>query len=146
MNAPEKTILLVEDDENDVFFMRRAMQKTNLSLPMHVVMDGQSAMDYLDGTGEYQDRTEYPLPVAVFLDLKLPYVHGFEVLSWIREKPALHGLPVIVLTSSPEDRDRRQAEALGAKAYCVKPPTCEMLLEALSFLSESPVAGTPSIR
>src|ERR1051325_6875350 len=100
MNAPEKTILLVEDDENDVFFMRRAMQKTNLSLPMHVVMDGQSAMDYLDGTGEYQDRTEYPLPVAVFLDLKLPYVHGFEVLSWIREKPALHGLPVIVLTSS----------------------------------------------
>jgi len=146
MTSTNKTILLVEDDENDVFFMRRAMQKTNLSLPMYVVMDGQTALDYLGGAGDYQNRVEYPLPAAVFLDLKLPYLHGFEVLAWIREQPNLRGLPVVIFTSSPEDRDRRQAEALGAKAYCVKPPTSEMLLEALSFLSERPLAGSPSMR
>src|SRR6266702_6744499 len=103
-----KTILLVEDDENDVFFMRLAIQKANLNVSMQVAMDGQSAIDYLDGNGDYSDRTKYPLPRAVFMDLKLPYVHGFEVLAWIRQKPSLRDLPVMILTSSPEDRDRRK--------------------------------------
>jgi len=144
MAESDKTILLVEDDENDVFFMRRALQKANLSLSVHVVMDGQAALDYLSGTGDYHDRTRYPLPVVVFLDLKLPYVHGFEVLGWIRSQPTLRGLPIVILTSSPEERDRRQAESLGAKAYCVKPPTREMLLDALSFLSVNGLSSAPS--
>ncbi len=141
-----KTILLVEDDENDVFFMRRAIQKANLNLSMQVAMDGQSAIDYLDGNGDYSDRTKYPLPRAVFMDLKLPYVHGFEVLAWIRQKPSLRDLPVMILTSSPEDRDRQEAEKLGAQAYCVKPPTREMVLDALAPLLGDLLAGPSSIR
>ncbi len=141
-----KTILLVEDDENDVFFMRRAIQKANLNLSMQVAMDGQSAIDYLDGNGDYSDRTKYPLPRAVFLDLKLPYVHGFEVLAWIRQKPSLRDLPVMILTSSPEDRDRQEAEKLGAQAYRVKPPTREMVLDVLAPLLGDLLAGPSSIR
>jgi len=141
-----KTILLVEDDENDVFFMRRAIQKANLNVSMQVAMDGQSAIDYLDGNGDYSDRTKYPLPRAVFLDLKLPYVHGFEVLDWIRQKPSLRDLPVMILTSSPEDRDRQEAEKLGAQAYCVKPPTREMVLDVLAPLLGDLLAGPSSIR
>ena len=141
-----KTILLVEDDENDVFFMRRAIQKANLNVSMQVAMDGQSAIDYLDGNGDYSDRTKYPLPRAVFMDLKLPYVHGFEVLAWIRQKPSLRDLPVMILTSSPEDRDRQEAEKLGAQAYCVKPPTREMVLDVLAPLLGDLLAGPSSIR
>jgi len=146
MALTDKTILLVEDDENDIFFMKRALQKANVSAPVQVVMDGQAAVNYLSGAGEYQDRTNYPLPSAVFLDLKLPYVHGFEVLAWIRQQPSLASLPVVVLTSSPEDRDRRQAEELGARAYCVKPPTREMLLETFALLAECDLAGAASTR
>lgn len=140
--------MLVEDDENDVFFMRRALHKANLEIPMHVVMDGQAAVDYLQGTAEYADRTQHPLPDLVLLDLKLPYLHGFEVLEWIRQQPLFRELPVIVLTSSPEERDRRQAAALGAQAYCVKPPTREMVLEFLTPVREDEVsaAASPSIR
>lgn len=146
MNSRNKNILLVEDDENDVFFMQRAMQKANISFPMHVVMDGQAALDYLSGTGRYQDRNQYPLPDLMFLDLKLPYVHGFEVLSWVREHPVLSELPVIILTSSPEERDQRQAEELGVRSYCVKPPTRAMVLEAVAPLVEDFAAGSPSMR
>ena len=82
----------------------------------------------------------------MFLDLKLPYVHGFEVLTWIRQKPSLRKLPVMILTSSPEERDRQQAEKLGAQAYCVKPPTREMVLEVLAPLLGDLLAGPSSIR
>jgi CheY-like chemotaxis protein len=137
MDHMNKIILLVEDDENDVFFMRRALQKANLELPLKVVMDGQSAIDYLEGNGDYADRTQNPLPGLILLDLKLPYLHGFEVLAWIRQHPTFEELPVVILTSSPEERDRRQAAALNAQAYCVKPPTREMMLEVLSPLVEA---------
>jgi len=140
------TILLAEDDENDVFFMRRAIQKADLNLSMQVALDGQSAIDYLNGNGDYSDRRAYPIPQAVFLDLKLPYVHGFEVLAWIRQQPSLRDLPVMILTSSPEERDRREAEKLGAQAYCVKPPTREMVLDVLGPLVGDLLAGPSSIR
>jgi len=141
----EKTILLVEDDENDVFFMRRALQKAKVNVPLQVVMDGQSAVDYLEGKAEYADRTRYPLPALLLLDLKLPYLHGFDVLAWIGQQPALQGLPVVILTSSPEDRDRTRAKTLGARAYCVKPPSAEMVLEIVAPLVEE-LTGSPSMR
>lgn len=124
-------ILLVEDDENDVFIMNRAVAKANLNLTMHVATNGREAIDYLSGSGKYSDRESYPLPQHVFLDLKLPYVHGFEVLEWIRNEAHLGSVSVFVLTSSPEERDREKAEGLGAKGYLVKPPTRQMLLELL---------------
>ncbi len=130
-----RTLLLVEDNEDDVFLMRRALRKANITLPLQVAMDGQEALDYLSGSGRFADRSQFPLPALVFLDLKLPYVHGFEVLAAIRQNEALRELPVIVLTSSPEERDRQQAQLLGAKAYFVKPPTGDQLSRAMQFLA-----------
>src|SRR6267142_4902399 len=82
-------ILLVEDNEDDVFLMQRAMSKANLRPPLHVAVNGQDAIDYLVGTGAYADRAAYPLPHCIFLDLKLPFVDGFEVLEWLGAQPAL---------------------------------------------------------
>jgi CheY-like chemotaxis protein len=129
-------LLLVEDDENDVFLMQRAMSRANLGSPIHVAVNGQDAVDYLGGVGKYGDRATYPLPHCIFLDLKLPFVHGFEVLEWMRSQPSLQEINVIVLTSSPEERDRQRATELGAKAYLVKPPTAQSLQEVIQFLPE----------
>jgi CheY-like chemotaxis protein len=129
-------ILLVEDDENDVFLMQRAMSKANLASPIYVAVNGQEAVDYLSGEGKFSDRTAYPLPHCIFLDLKLPFMHGFEVLEWIRSQPSLQEINVLLLTSSAEDRDREKATQLGAKAYLVKPPTAQVLLEVIRYLPE----------
>ena len=125
------TILLIEDDEHDAFFLKRALQRTRPDLNLQLTTDGQQAVDYLDGNDEYCDRGKYPLPSLIFVDLKLPYLSGFQVLEHIRTNPSLVGIPVAVLTSSAEERDRQRAFALGAKAYLVKPPTPQMLLEVL---------------
>ncbi|HYG22911.1 MAG TPA: response regulator [Verrucomicrobiae bacterium] len=146
MTDQTRTLLLVEDSEDDVFLMRRALRKANIQLPLHVVMDGQEALDYLGGVGKFKDRSQFPIPLLVFLDLKLPYVHGFEVLQWIRQHETLSTLPVVVLTSSPEERDRQQAHQLGAKAYYVKPPQGEALVQAVdaAMESKSPDIAAPS--
>jgi len=127
-----KVILLVEDDENDVFFFRRALAKAGFEVPLQVVSDGEQALQYLNGNGKYADRAAHPLPDIIFLDLKLPYVNGLEILEHIQKKPALEKIEVIVLTSSPEDRDRKRAFELGAKEYLVKPATPTTLLQILA--------------
>lgn len=135
MNADESlgpVILLIEDNEDDVFLMRRALRNAKLSVSLHVVTDGQQGLDYLDGVEKFSDRVLFPMPGLVLLDLKLPYVHGFEVLAWIRQKASLKNLAVAVLTSSPEERDLQKALDLGATTYLVKPPTPEMILHVLS--------------
>ena len=126
------TILLVEDNEDDVFIMRLALKQAGVLNPLQVVTDGQLALDYLAGSGRYSDRARFPLPFIVFLDLKLPFVHGFEVLSWIGSQEFLKSITIIVLTGSDQEKDQQRADALGARAYLVKPPTAEKLLEVLS--------------
>ena len=128
------TILLVEDNEDDVFAMSRALNLGNFTNPLQVVTDGQQAVDYLSGAGQYSDRENYPLPFIVFLDLKLPYVDGFEVLTWIRKQPVLDAIVVVVLTSSAEERDHQRAYALGARSYLIKPPTPECLADIFGSL------------
>jgi CheY-like chemotaxis protein len=135
MTESEKIILLVEDDDNDVFFMRRALGKAGLELPLHVVSDGEQALQYLNGDGEYADRAAHPLPGIIFLDLKLPFVSGLEVLEQISKNSELSAIEVIVLTSSSEERDRKRAFALGAKEYLVKPATPQTLLKILGSSS-----------
>jgi CheY-like chemotaxis protein len=144
MNEPIKTLLLIEDNEDDVFLMRRALRKANISLPLQVAMDGQEALDYLSGLGKFADRSSFPVPSLVFLDLKLPYVHGFEVLQWIRQQEPLKHLPVVILTSSPEERDRHQADQLGAKAYFVKPPNGDLLQKTMRFVNEHQTSAVTS--
>jgi CheY-like chemotaxis protein len=118
----EKSILLVEDNEDDAYLMTRALRTAEIDSPVHVVTDGEQAMDYLKGTGRYIDRGEYPLPSLILLDLKLPRVSGFEVLEWIQRESSLPQLVVIVLSSSGEVRDVNMAYRFGARSYLVKPP------------------------
>jgi CheY-like chemotaxis protein len=131
MNMISDTLLLVEDNRDDVFFLQRALQKANISTPIEVAQDGQAAIDYLKTGIGCRELAPRPLPGVVLLDLKIPYVSGFEVLKWIREQPALAKLAVVILTSSPEQRDREMALALGATGYLVKPPTAEMMRQLL---------------
>ncbi len=119
--STHQTILLVEDDENDVVFMELALEKAGLGEAFQVAEDGEEAINYLSGQGEFADRARFPLPALVFLDLKLPRVMGMEVLKWIRDQPELDTMVVIMLTSSQQRSDIQKACALGANSYLVKP-------------------------
>lgn len=123
------TILLVEDNEDDAFFMSQALKDAGITNPLKHLEDGQAAIDYLSGTGKFSDREKNPLPMVVFLDLKMPMKSGHDVLAWIRAQPQFEKLVVIVLTSSNEERDLKRAYELGANSYVVKPPTAKQLLE-----------------
>jgi len=115
-----EVILLVEDREDDILLIRRAFGKASLTNPLQVVRSGEEAIAYLSGEGKYSNRAEYPLPVVVLLDLKMPGMDGFEVLQWIRQEEGIRGLPVLVLTSSNEMRDVNRAYQLGANSFFVK--------------------------
>jgi CheY-like chemotaxis protein len=128
------TILVVEDTEDDVFFLKRALREAAIVQPLRVVVDGQQALDYLAGRGEYADRAQYPLPALILLDLKLPYVMGLDVLRWIRQRPEFNHVPVAVLTSSQQDSDLTATHRLGGNAYLIKPPTREKLLDLMRTL------------
>ncbi len=114
-------ILQVEDDEHDVFFLKRAFQEVGISNPIQVVRDGQEAVDFFSGEGQFADRVRFPLPCLVLLDLKLPRKNGLEVLEWLRGERRLPSLPVIVFSSSAHPEDIEQAYRRGANSFVVKP-------------------------
>ena len=128
------SVLLVEDDPNDVLLIKRAFTKANLQIPMHVLDNGEAAVSYLSGTGDYSDRDQHPLPILLLLDLKLPCRSGHEVLAWLRQQPSLKRLPVVVLTSSQERGDIDRAYDLGANSYLVKPVAFNALIEIVKML------------
>jgi CheY-like chemotaxis protein len=117
-----KTVLLVEDNDNDVFMMKMACQRTGIPHAFRVVSDGDAAVEYLSGSGAYGDLAAYPPADVVFLDIKMPRRDGHEVLKWIRSQPGLKNLPVIMLTGSDQDADVTQAYQLGATSYLQKIP------------------------
>ena len=117
----EQYILLAEDDPNDVMLLQRAFQKAGLRDRLKIVGDGEQAIEYLRGRGEYTDREQFPLPFMLLLDLKMPGTDGFEVLQWLRAEPSLKRLLVVVLTSSNLQADVDRAYDLGANSYLVKP-------------------------
>ncbi len=127
MNA----LLIVEDSDDDVFFLRRALKTAGVTCPIFVAEDGRKAIDYMQGKGAYGNRAEYPLPDLILLDLKLPYVMGLDVLKWIREQPELAAIRVVVLTSSQLERDMEATFQLGGNGYLTKPATPEKLKEIL---------------
>ena len=128
-------ILLAEDEQNDVFLIKRAFQKAQLLNPIRVVSDGQEAISYLRGDGDYADRARFPLPTLVLLDLKMPRMGGFDVISWVRQQPGLKRLPLVVLTSSRDGPDINRAYELGANTYLVKPVEFDGLVEMMKNLS-----------
>ena len=124
-------ILLVEDDPHDVELTLRALR--NVANPVKVVSDGEEALEFIFGTGRYQ--AEGPLvPKVVFLNLKLPKVDGLEVLKRVKGDPRTRLIPVVVLTSSREERDLVESYALGANSYIVKPVDFEKFVEAVRQL------------
>jgi CheY-like chemotaxis protein len=113
----------VEDEVNDVFFMKHAFKAVEILHPLQVAQNGRKAIEYLSGKGQYADRNAFPMPGLVLLDLNLPYVMGLDVLKWVRSQPALKALVVIILSSSQLRPDVEKAYQLGANAYLVKPST-----------------------
>lgn len=124
-------ILLVEDDEDDAFAFRWSLAKTQVDRPTQVVTDGRQAVAYLRGDGKFADREEHPVPCVIFLDLKLPFLNGHEVLAWIRQQSEYADLPVVILSGSDEDRDHKRAEENGANGYLVKPVNPAALAAAI---------------
>ncbi len=129
-------ILYVEDEENDALFVKLALEHAAVQTPLQVVTDGQQALRYLSGNGKYKDREQYPFPCLVLLDLNLPLVSGFEVLTWVRSQPSMNDLPVVVFSSSNQPQDIQQAQQLGADDYLVKPVNMGKLDELLRALKQ----------
>lgn len=118
---PRPAILLVEDNPDDIILTRRALSKAGVEALLPTVTDGDAAVRYLEGADEFADRERSPIPLLVLLDWKLPRRSGLEVLTWIRSRPALAVLPVVVLTSSRQQEDIEQAYRAGANSYLEKP-------------------------
>src|SRR5438105_8504281 len=124
-------ILLAEDDKNDVFLMRRGLEKAGVPNPLVVVENGREVIDYLAGNPPYLPRDKYPLPGLMLLDLKMPWMDGFDVLAWLRTKKQFDTLPVVVLTSSKLQSDIDRSRQLGVYDYRVKPQALEDLVRLL---------------
>ena len=124
-------ILLVEDNEDDVFLLQRAFRKAGIENPLQVVIDGQQALDYLEGKEAYADRVKFPLPFVLFLDLNMPRKKGLEVLEQIRATPSLRSLMVNILSSSTRSADINRAADLGANTYFIKPTQLEKFQELI---------------
>jgi len=129
-----KTILVVEDNRQDEMLMLRALKKVNLANQIVVARDGQQAVDYLFRQGEFANRGEPDLPTVVLLDINLPRLSGLEVLERIRSDQRTRLLPVVLLTSSDEERDRLRGYASGANSFVRKPLDFSEFAETVSRL------------
>ena len=127
-----KAVLYVEDDDNDLFFFRTALQRAGRMEPLYVCRDGQEAIDFLARDGMYpQSQPEENLLCLVIVDLNLPKKTGFEVLQWIRQESRLLAIPVVVFSGSNHSSDMQRSYALGANAFLVKPSNSERMLNVV---------------
>jgi two-component system, response regulator len=130
----KKTILLVEDNPDDVALTLRAFEKNNIANRIVVATDGVEALDYLFGTGRHSGRNPAEMPALVLLDLKLPKIDGLEVLRRLRADQKTQLMPVVILTSSKEETDLVNGYALGANSYVRKPVDFNQFMEAVRHL------------
>ena len=131
-----RPILLVEDNRDDVLFIKRAMEKAGIVNPLHVASDGKDAIEYLEKIIANSTIARHPLPALVLLDLQLPCVRGMDVLKWIREQAALRTLIVIIHSSSHLDVDIAEAYRLGANSFLVKAPASAELIRMMKLIKE----------
>ncbi len=134
MAPEEKTILLVEDNPDDEALTLRALKRAKIRNEVVVARDGVQALDYLFGTGKHAGRDTTLVPQVVLLDLKLPKVDGLDVLRRLRADERTRFLPVVILTSSSEERDRIEGYRLGANSYVRKPVDFTRFAEAVQHL------------
>lgn len=114
-------ILLAEDSEADVFFLLRAFKAANLRNPVHVVRSGTEALEYLSGSGNYEDRQKYPMPGVVFIDLKMPKPDGFDVLRWKEQQKSLPRILWVAVSNFDAVKTINEAYAAGATTFLAKP-------------------------
>lgn len=131
---PFVEILLVEDNPNDEELTLRVLQQHRISNRVYVVRDGEEALDFVFGTGQYEERNTDDRPKVILLDLKLPKVDGLEVLKRIKSDPSTRTIPVVVLTSSREERDIINSYELGVNSYIVKPVDFQQFSESVRQL------------
>jgi CheY-like chemotaxis protein len=130
-----ETILLVEDNSDDVELIKYAFEKASIANPLVGVTDGDEAISFLSGKGAHTNRAQHHLPFLILLDLKLPKRSGFEVLRFIRGQSSTRHTPVVVLTSSNQREDVARSYELGANSYLVKPVRPDGLLEMVKALN-----------
>ncbi len=119
MEKPQ-TILLAEDNPDDILLIRMAFNRAGFPNPLEVVRNGAEAIQYLKGQGRYANRELFPIPAVILLDLNMPIMSGFEVLTWLRQRPEWKCLPVVVLTTSFYGPDIEKAYDLGANSFVTK--------------------------
>jgi two-component system response regulator len=132
--AHKISVLIAEDDENDTFMYTHAFQKIGIE-QFRTVRDGQEAIDYLRGQGEFCDRERCPFPNWLMLDLKMPRLDGFDVLEWIKQNPSCKVVPTIIFSSSRQPGDVKRAYDLGVNAFFVKPVRMEEMLKTLALIN-----------
>jgi CheY-like chemotaxis protein len=135
MNTPLR-ILVAEDEVGDVLLLQRAFTKAGVNPPVYFANDGKEVLDYLEGHPPFDNPVDYPLPNLLLLDLGLPRVSGFEVLTWLRQHPTLHRMLVVVLSCSEDPQEIQRAYSLGANSYVVKPQDPEMLVDVVKRVQE----------
>ena len=128
MNPALPLLLHVEDDLGDKELLQHACRAAQAKINLHWVQDGEAAVEFLSGHGEFADRDRYPLPKLILLDLKMPRKSGLEVVAWLRGHPVLKGLPVVIFTASNNPGDVKRAFELGANSFVVKPHSIEELM------------------
>ena len=127
-------ILLAEDDENDVIMFGLASAMAGLSYPVAVTRDGKEAIDYLSGKNPYDSRSLHPLPCLIILDIRMPRMTGFDVLTWVSQADGLDQIPAVVLSSSAHEEDIARAAELGARDYFMKPHSVHDLVKVLQTI------------
>lgn len=138
MNVPKKTliILMADDDADDRLLAQDAMQESRVLNELHFVEDGVQLLSYLRGDDEFSDRTLYPMPGLVLLDLNMPKKDGREALGEIKADPRLRRIPVVILTTSKAEEDMVKGYDLGAASYITKPVTFDALVELMRTLGK----------
>ena len=130
------TILLVEDTPSDAILIRRGFDKTNVLNPIVWTKNGQEALGYLSGLGQYADRIRHPLPALILLDLDLPEMSGFELLQWKRTQPNIRRIPVVVLTIEGATSSVNAAYDLGVNSYLIKPGKPDEIMRVVRIIQE----------
>ena len=136
MKKYHSTILVVEDEADDQFFMQKAFEAVGVTDPIQMVSNGKEAIDYMMGNGRFSDRSLYAYPTFMITDLKMPEADGFAVLEHLKNNPAWAVIPTVVLTSSRDLDNIKKSYMLGASSYHVKPSNAEDLRQLLKVLHD----------
>jgi len=129
------SILVAEDEESDFLLLERALRNSDDRIKVYRVRDGVEGMEYIKGEGVYADRGRFPLPQMLIVDLKMPRMTGMEFLAWLRAEPGRRVIPTLMMSSSEQAADVRQAYELGANTYFLKPSDFRSLVDLCQRIS-----------